>query len=116
MGDKIAREDILKMIEENISSRLANQQATLTFNLQDFDAEKRLKTMLNVDKYIIALYDISEFLRKYLKYDEGERIQYTSSYDKESKEITPDYSTMEYVSDMFYQIMDDNQIDRDELY
>lgn len=67
MDDKL-KADISKMVDEAVSSQLSNQQATLTFNLDNIDAENRLKKMLNVDKYDLALYDFSQFLRKFLKY------------------------------------------------
>ena len=61
MDDKL-KEDINKIVDEAISSRLSSQQATLTFNLNDGDAERKLKQMLNVDNYDMALYDFNQFL------------------------------------------------------
>lgn len=42
MEDKL-KTDISKIVDEAMSSRLSNQQATLTFNLENIDAEDRLK-------------------------------------------------------------------------
>lgn len=67
MDDKL-KADISKIVDEAVSSRLSNQQATLTFNLENVDAEDRLKKMLNVDKYDMALWDFSQFLRNFLKH------------------------------------------------
>ena len=94
-----------------MSSRLSNQQVTLTFNLENIDAEDRLKKMLNVDKYNMALYDFSQYLRKFLKYGEGKKVRF-KSYD-EYKEIIPDYNTMEYVREMFYECLENNKINLD---
>ncbi|MFV0419103.1 MAG: hypothetical protein ACK5KT_10285 [Dysgonomonas sp.] len=111
MDDKL-KADINKIVDEEVSSRLSNQQATLTFNLENIDAEDRLKKMLNVDKYDMALYDFSQFLRKFLKYGEGEKVRF-KSYD-EYKEIVPDYNTMEYVKEMFYDCLENNKINLDD--
>jgi len=67
MDDKL-KADISKIIDEAVLSRISNQQATLTFNMENIDAEDRLKKMLNVDKYDMALWDFSQFLRKVIKY------------------------------------------------
>ena len=104
--------DISKIVDEAVSSRLSNQQATLTFNLENIDAENRLKKILNVDKYDMVLYDFSQFLRKFLKYGEGEKVRF-KSYD-EYKEIVPDYNTMEYVREMFYECLENNKINLDD--
>ena len=111
MDDKL-KVDIRKIVDEAVSSRLSNQQATLTFNLENIDAEDRLKKMLNVDKYDMALYDFSQFLRKFLKDGEGEKV-YFESYN-EHKEIVPDYNTMEYVKVMFYECLENNRINLDD--
>ena len=100
MDDKL-KEDINKIVDEAISSRLSSQQATLTFNLNDGDAERKLKQMLNVDNYDMVLYDFNRFLRNFLKYDEGKKVRF-KSFD-EYKEIELDYDTMEYVRVMFYE-------------
>lgn len=110
MDDKL-KDDISKMVDEEVSSRLSNQQATLTFNLDNIDAEDRLKKMLNVDKYDMALYDFSQFLRKFLKDGEGGKVRF-KSYD-EYKEIVPDYDTMEYVNAMFYECLENNRVNLD---
>lgn len=110
MDDKL-KEDISKIVDEVVSSRVSNQQATLTFNLDDFDAKRKLNQILNVDNYQIALYDFSQFLRNFLKHGEGEKVRFKSC--DEYKEIVPDYDTMEYVSEMFYQFLDKNRIDLD---
>lgn len=111
MDDKL-KEDISKIVDEVVSSRISNQQATLTFNLEDFDAERKLKQMLNVDNYFIALYDFSQFLRNFLKYGESEKVRF-KLYD-EYKEIVPDYNTMEYVREMFYEFLDKNRVNLDD--
>lgn len=111
MDDKL-KADISKIVDEAVSSKLSNQQATLTFNLEDGDAESRLKKMLNVDKYDMALWDFSQFLRKVIKYGEGEKVRF-KSYD-EYKEIIPDYDTMEYIRAMFYECLENNRINLDE--
>ena len=54
MDDKL-KADISKIIDEAVSSKLSNQQATLTSNLENIDAKDRLKKMLNVDKYDMVL-------------------------------------------------------------
>ncbi|MEA4903344.1 hypothetical protein [Petrimonas sp.] len=95
-----------------MSSRLSNQQASLTFNLDNIDAENRLKKMLNVDKYDMALWDFSQFLRNFLKHGDGGKVRF-KSYD-EYKEIVPDYKTMEYVRAMFYECLENNRINLDE--
>ncbi len=111
MDDKL-KADISKIVDEAVSSRLSNQQATLMFNLENVDAEDRLKKMLNVDKYDMALWDFSQFLRKVIKYGEGEKVRF-KSYD-EYKEIVPDYDTMEYVRAMFYECLENNRINLDD--
>lgn len=111
MDDKL-KEDISKIVDEVVSSRISNQQATLTFNLDDFDAERKLMQMLNVGNYYIALYDFSQFLRNFLKHGEGEKVHF-KSYD-EYKEIVPDYNTMEYVREMFYEFLDQNRVNLDD--
>ncbi|MCD7849308.1 hypothetical protein [uncultured Parabacteroides sp.] len=111
MDDKL-KADISKIVDESLSSHLLNQQATLTFNLENIDAEDRLKKMLNVDKYDMALWDFSQFLRKVIKYGEGEKVRF-KSYDK-YKEIVPDYDTMEYVREMFYECLENNRINLDD--
>jgi hypothetical protein len=92
MDDKL-KADISKIADEAVSSKLSNQQATLTFNLENIDAEDGLKKMLNVNKYDMALWNFSQFLRNFLKYGEGQKVRF-KSYD-EYKEIIPDYDTME---------------------
>ena len=111
MDDKL-KADISKIVDEAVSSRLSNQQATLTFNLENIDAEDKLKKMLNVDKYDMALYDFSQFLRNFLKDGEGEKV-YFESYN-EHKEIVPDYNPMEYVKVMFYECLENNRINLDD--
>ena len=64
--------------------------------------------MLNVDKYDMALYDFSQFLRKFLKYGEGEKVRF-KSYD-EYKDIVPDYN----VKEMFYECLENNKINLDD--
>jgi hypothetical protein len=107
MDDKL-KEDINKIVDEAILSRLSSQQATLTFNLNDGDAERKLKQMLNVDNYDMALYDFNRFLRNFLKYDEGKKVRF-KSFD-EYKEIELDYDTMEYVRVMFYECLENNKV------
>jgi len=63
MNDKL-KEDISKIVDEAISSQLSSQQATLTFNLNDGDAEEKLKRMLNIDNYDMALYDFKQFFEE----------------------------------------------------
>ena len=111
MEDKL-KTDISKIVDEAVSSRLSNQQATLTFNLENIDAEDRLKKMLNVDKYDMALYDFSQFLRKFLKHGEGEKVRFKSC--DVYKEIVPNYDTMEYVKEMFYECLENNKVNLDE--
>jgi hypothetical protein len=62
MNDKL-KADISKIVDEAVSSKRSNQQASLTFNLENIDAEDRLKKMLNVDRYDMALWDSSQFLK-----------------------------------------------------
>lgn len=95
--------------------RLMNQQATLTFNLEDREAERTLKTMLNVNKYIFSLYEIDRFLSNSLKYNEGKKVKFESKYEGEVKEIIPDDDTMEYALSMFNEILEENYISLEEL-
>jgi hypothetical protein len=53
VDDKL-KADISKIVDEAVLSRILNQQATLTFNPEDFDTENRLKKMLNVENYSIT--------------------------------------------------------------
>lgn len=89
-----------------------NQQAILTFNLENPDAEVRLKKMLNVENYSIALYDFNQFLRNFLKHGEGEKVHF-KSFD-EYRDIVPDYDTMEYVRTMFYECLKNNNVNLDD--
>ncbi|MFV0538149.1 MAG: hypothetical protein ACK5M3_12375 [Dysgonomonas sp.] len=113
MDDKL-REDVSKLVDELVSSRISNQQATLQFNLDDIDAERRLKLMLNLDNYRIAfaLQDFSQFLRNSLKYRESEKVRF-KSFD-EYKEIVPDYNTMEYVREIFHEFLNENRVNLDD--
>ena len=111
--EKKLREEINKIVDEAVTSRIANQQATLTFNLDDIDAERKLKLMLNVDNYLLAMYEFSQFLRNFLKYGENEKVRF-KSYD-EYKEIIPDYDTMEYVREKFYEFLDENRINLNDV-
>lgn len=104
-----------KQINDQPINASFNQNATLTFNLEDFDAERRLKKMLDVDNYSIALYDISILLRKFIKYHEDSKVKFTTTYG-ENKEIVPDYDTMEYIESAFYEILRNNKIERDDLF
>lgn len=54
MDDKL-KEDISKIVDEAVSSRILSQQTTFIFNLDDFDAERKLKQMLNVENYHSAM-------------------------------------------------------------
>ncbi len=54
MDDKL-KEDISKIVDEAVSSRISSQQTILIFNLDDFDAERKLKQMLNVENYHSAM-------------------------------------------------------------
>ncbi len=67
MDDKL-KAAISKIVDEAVSSRLSNQQATLTFNLENIDAEDRLKKMLNVDKYDMALWESFKLLAIFSHY------------------------------------------------
>lgn len=107
MHDKL-KADISKIVDEAVLSRLSNQQAILTFNLENIDAEDRLKKILNVDKYDMALWDFSQFLRKVIKYGEREKVRF-KAYDKH-KEIIPDYDTTGYVREIFYKCLENNRI------
>ena len=110
--EKKLREEINKIVDEAVTTRVSNQKATLTFNLDDIYAERKLKLMLNVDNYSLALYDFSQFIRNFLKYGEETKVRF-KSYD-EYKEIIPDYDTMEYVREMFYEILDEYNINLDD--
>ncbi len=79
--------------------------------MENIDVEDRLKKMLNVDKYDMALWDFSQLLRKVIKYVEGEKIRF-KSYDK-YKEVVSDYDTMEYIREMFYEYLENNRINLD---
>lgn len=86
MDDKL-KVDISKIVDESLSSHLSNQQVTLTSNLENIDVEDRLKKMLNVDKYDMALLDFSQFLRKVIKYVEGEK--YALNHTISTKRLFP---------------------------
>ena len=116
MKSEITKEDITQIIDEAVSSRLSNQQATITFNLEDPDSERRLKDMLNVNKYQFTLHELNELFRKHLKYESGQKVRFKSRYNDEYKEIIPDSDTLEYIQDAFYQILHDNRINTDDLY
>ncbi|MDD4516808.1 hypothetical protein [Massilibacteroides sp.] len=110
--DNKLKEDIDKIVDEVISSQMSNQQATLIFSLDDPDAERKLKKMLNVDNYYTVLHDFSQFIRNYLKYGDGEKVRFKSIDGY--KEIVPDYKTMEYVREMFNGFLNENRIDLDD--
>ncbi|MDD2425399.1 MAG: hypothetical protein PHU00_05155 [Bacteroidales bacterium] len=65
-----------------------------------------------MDNYDMALYDFSQFLRNFLKYEEGKKVRF-KPYD-EYKEIVPDYDTMEYVRAMFFECLENNRINLDD--
>lgn len=54
----IVKADISKIVDEAVSSKFSNQQASFTFNLENIDEEDRMKK-LNVDKYNMALWNFS---------------------------------------------------------
>lgn len=110
-----AKEDMLRMIEEAVSSKMLNQQATITFNLEDVDAENRLKKMLSVDKYALCLYDMTQFFRSTLKYESEKTIRHCSS-SGEYKDIILDYDTVEYISNQFYQFLAERNVYQEDLY
>ena len=62
--------------------------------------------------FYISLH-ISQFLRNFLKHGEGEKVRF-KSYDG-YKEIIPDYNTMEYVREKFYEFLENNRINMDGL-
>ncbi len=98
------------------NSNHPSELATLSFNLEEPEAERRLKKMLNVDDYIGALDDFnSEVLRKYFKYGEGEKVRFKPRGEDKYKEIVPDYDTMEYIEDAFWTLMEKYQINFDKL-
>lgn len=43
MEPKLCKEDIQAIVDESISSRISNQQVTISFNIEEPYAEKRLK-------------------------------------------------------------------------
>lgn len=110
-----SKEDILKMIEESVSSKMPNQQATITFNLEDVDAENRLRKMLSVDKYLLCLYDMTQFFRSTLKYESEKTVRHRSE-SGQYKDIMLDYDTVEYISNQLHQFFADRNIYEDELY
>ncbi len=92
------------------------QCATLSFDMEDVYAEKKLKKMLSVDDYVFALGDFKEkILRRYFKYDEGNKIRFKPRGGNEYKEIVLDYDTMEYVEDAFYSLLEERDIDLEKL-
>lgn len=98
------------------NSKRVTQLATISFDLEEPDAERKLKKMLNVDDYIGALDDFnSEVLRKYFKYGEGEKVRFKPRGEDKYKEIIPDYDTMEYIEDAFWSLMGKYQINFDKL-
>lgn len=93
-----------------------NQQATISFNLEDHDAKRNLGKMLNVDDYIGALYHFKEdVLRRYFKYDDGDKVRFQPRGEEEYKEIVLDQNTMEYIEDAFYSLLEEYQINFDKL-
>lgn len=94
------------------------QRATISFNLEDPEAERKLKKMLNVGDYIAALNEFkTDVLRKYFKYDEGEndKVRFKPRGGAEYKEIVLDYDTMEYIEDVFYSLLEEYDINLDKL-
>ena len=93
-----------------------NQQATISFNLEDQDAKRNLGKMLNVDDYIGALYHFKEdVLPRYFKYDDGDKVRFQPRGEEEYKEIVLDQNTMEYIEDAFYSLLEEYQINFDKL-
>jgi len=116
MENGLTKEDISQMIEEVVSAKLPNQQVTITFNLEDFEAERKLKNMLDVSNYQTILFNFNEFFRKQLKYERGSKVEFKPIYSDEYKEIIPDLTTLEYVESIFHQFLKENKIDIDDLY
>ena len=55
----------------------SSHYATISFDLEDPEAEKKLKRMLNVDDYISVLFNFkTDVLRKYFKYEEGNKVRF----------------------------------------
>lgn len=95
---------------------IASHYATISFDLEDPEAEKKLKRMLNVDDYISVLFNFkTDVLRKYFKYEEGNKVRFKPRGATEYKEIELDYDTMEYIEDIFYSLMAEYEINLDKL-
>jgi len=74
-------------------------KCTLEFFLPRDDDDYKLA--INGSKYWNALYDFSQEIRKNIKYND---------------ELTEDqYKVWEYISDKFYQILDDEHVHLDEI-
>ncbi len=98
------------------NSKRATQLATISFDLEEPDAERKLKKMLNAEDYIDALWHFSsDVLRTYFKYREGEKVRFKPRGEDKYKEIVPDYDTMEYIEDAFWSLMEKYQINFDKL-
>lgn len=94
----------------------SSHYATISFDLEDPEAEKKLKRMLNVDDYISVLFNFkTDVLRKYFKYEEGNKVRFKLRGATEYKEIELDYDTMEYIEDIFYSLMAEYEINLDKL-
>lgn len=94
----------------------SSHYATISFDLEDPEAEKKLKRMLNVDDYISVLFNFkTDVLRKYFKYEEGNKVRFKPRGATEYKEIELDYDTVEYIEDIFYSLMAEYEINLDKL-
>ena len=94
----------------------SSHYATISFDLEDPEAERKLKKMLNVDDYIAILFNFkTDVLRKYFKYEEGNKVRFKPRGETEYKEIEPDYDTMKYIEDIFYSLMEEYEIKLDKL-
>ena len=57
----------------------------------------------------------TDVLRKYFKYEEGNKVRFKPRGATEYKEIELDYDTMEYIEDIFYSLMAEYEINLDKL-
>ena len=86
----------------------SSHYATISFDLEDPEAEKKLN--------ISVLFNFkTDVLRKYFKYEEGNKVRFKPRGATEYKEIELDYDTMEYIEDIFYSLMAEYEINLDKL-
>lgn len=82
-----------------------NVQATLTFNLEDYDAKQAHIRAVKADKAYSALHEITQLLRKYRKYDLPDKLAGLSNQD-----------LIEDLEEEIHKLIQDATINLDEEY